>query len=1362
MPIPSINLTSVAAGNGGFVVNGASAHDQSGFSVASAGDINGDGFADLVIGAPAGAPGTAQYHAGETYVVFGQASDPVSGVNLSDVAAGKGGFAINGANARDLSGFSVASAGDINGDGFADLVIGAPGGARPDTGQSAPGAAYVVFGQAGGFGSGVNLSDIAAGKGGFALGGRDGADLAGFSVASAGDVNGDGFADLIVGAPGGDAAGNGLYNAGESYVVFGKAGGFGAKVNLSDIAAGQGGFAINGRGPNDQSGFSVASAGDINGDGFADLVVGATFGVPATNGQYNAGETFVVFGKAAGFGGGVNLSDIAAGQGGFVINGQNAYDQSGFSVAAAGDVNGDGFGDLVIGAKYGSPAAGQYAGKSYVVFGKAAGFGGGVNLSDIAAGQGGFVVNGQGMGDLSGVSVAAAGDVNGDGIDDLVIGAPGGHGPAGQVNAGKGYVVLGQASGFGAGVNLSSIAAGQGGFVINGPSAGAAAGFSIAAAGDVNGDGFADIIVGAPGASANGKAGAGASYVVHGGDLTGSVTQMGGAGGDLLTGTAATDDLVGGLGDDTLIGGGGADVLLGGAGDDTIHVSDLSFRRVDGGSGTNTLALDGGHQMLDLTAVPDTRLRNIEVVDLGGGNGLNLSAHALLNLSGTSNTLRVTGNASDTVSASDANWVATATTPDGFIQYVNGQATLLLAPTLGVAGTLTSAAPVATNDAYTLNEDATLTVTAANGLLANDLAAQGRTLTAAVVSGPAHGTLALNADGALSYTPDADYNGADSFTYKANDGVLNSGVTKVDLTVNAVDDAPVAANDAYALNEDATLTVTAANGVLANDADIDSATLSATVVSGPAHGTLALSADGALSYTPDADYNGADSFTYKASDGSLDSAIATVNLVVNAVDDAPAAANDAYALAEDTVLTVTAAKGVLANDIDIDSATLSAMVVSGPAHGTLALNADGGLSYTPDANYNGADSFTYKANDGALDSGIATVNFTVTAVDDAAVAANDAYALDENTVLTVSAPTGVLANDSDVDGPSLLALLVSGPAHGALALNADGGFTYTPNANYSGADGFTYKANDGTLDSGIATVSLTVNHVDRAPVAVSDGYVTNENTTLTVAAANGVLANDTDVDSPTLTAALVAGPAHGTLALNANGGLSYTPNANYSGADAFTYKANDGTLDEIAVPAAAEYGDLEAVAAASATDVWAVGYWGQGIAHPLIAHWNGTAWQIMTTPTYSGAAQLHAVAVVAANDVWAVGEQAAGAALILHWNGTQWTDVPNPGPRELYAVAASGPNDVWAAGYNPYGGPAHLLHWNGTIWSTVDVEALSEVWMRSLAVHNAADIWAFGAVGGSTAVPTVAHWDGSTWTAVPFPGLWQDFWGIQR
>src|SRR5204862_204160 len=195
-------------------------------------------------------------------------------------------------------------------------------------------------------------------------------------------------------------------------------------------------------------------------------------------------------------------------------------------------------------------------------------------------------------------------------------------------------------------------------------------------------------------------------------------------------------------------------------------------------------------------------------------------------------------------------------------------------------------------------------------------------------------------------------------------------------------------------------------------------------------------------------------------------------------------------------------------------------------------NADGSFTYIPAADYNGSDSFTYKANDGALDSNVATVSLTVTAVNDAPVAVNDSYTTAEDTPLTVPAP-GVLGNDSDIDSATLTAVLVTGPAHGTLTLNANGSLTYTPAANYNGSDSFTYKANDGALDSNVATVSLTVTAVNDAPVAANDSYTTAEDTPLTVAAP-GVLGNDGDIDSATLTSVLVAGPAHGTLTLNAN------------------------------------------------------------------------------------------------------------------------------------------------------------------------------------------------------------------------------------
>jgi hypothetical protein len=183
--------------------------------------------------------------------------------------------------------------------------------------------------------------------------------------------------------------------------------------------------------------------------------------------------------------------------------------------------------------------------------------------------------------------------------------------------------------------------------------------------------------------------------------------------------------------------------------------------------------------------------------------------------------------------------------------------------------------------------------------------------------------------------------------------------------------------------------------------------------------------------------------------------------------------DDAYTTDEDTSLNVPA-PGVLANDSDPDGDALTAVLVGGPANGTLALNANGGFSYTPGLNFNGVDSFTYVANDGQVDSNIATVTITVNAVNDAPVATNDAYSTDEDTPLNVAAP-GVLGNDTDADVDALTAVLNTGPGNGTLTLNADGSFSYTPNANFNGSDSFTYVANDGTVDSNIATVAITVN-----------------------------------------------------------------------------------------------------------------------------------------------------------------------------------------------------------------------------------------------------------------------------------------------
>jgi VCBS repeat-containing protein len=449
----------------------------------------------------------------------------------------------------------------------------------------------------------------------------------------------------------------------------------------------------------------------------------------------------------------------------------------------------------------------------------------------------------------------------------------------------------------------------------------------------------------------------------------------------------------------------------------------------------------------------------------------------------------------------------------------------------------------------------------ATALVVNDRDPEGDAFTVALVDDVEHGVLTLNDDGTFTYVPDANYQGPDSFSYTATDGTATSAPTTVTIDVMpGPNDIPVAAPDAYTVDEDGSLTVsTVAAGVLNNDTDGDLEPLTASILTQPANGTATLQDDGTFTYTPNANFFGVDTFTYRAWDGSDFSSPGTVTITVNGIEDAPVAVDDHFFVQPGATLILSAANAVRANDFDADGNPLAVSLVSPPAVGSLSLPASGSMAYSPAAGFRGVVTFTYRINDGDEFSNVATVTLTVNS---RPVATGGAYQSNEDATLSVNAAEGVLLGDTDAESSPLTAVLVAQAAHGTVTLAANGSFTYTPVQNYVGPDSFTYSARDGGQNSTPATISITVNPVNDAPQGVADEYDVEVNNPLSISAGEGVLANDIDVDSATLSAVVAPGgmPQFGALSLAANGSFTYTPNPGYIGPDSFTYIASDGSL----------------------------------------------------------------------------------------------------------------------------------------------------------------------------------------------------------
>lgn len=533
--------------------------------------------------------------------------------------------------------------------------------------------------------------------------------------------------------------------------------------------------------------------------------------------------------------------------------------------------------------------------------------------------------------------------------------------------------------------------------------------------------------------------------------------------------------------------------------------------------------------------------------------------------------------------------------------------------------------PTTSGVSVSTNEDESKLI----ALVGND--SDGDPLTYSIVTGPSHGSLGTISGNQIAYTPNANYNGADSFTFKANDGTSDSNVSVVNITVNLINDNPVTDDGSATTSEDSSVTIDLSGS------DIDGDALTYLIVGGPTNGTLGSVTDNHVDYTPNTNYTGGDSFTFKVNDGTADSNTATISITVMPINDSPVANPDTVSVNEDATL-VLAKWDLVGNDADVDGDSLTLISVSNATHGTVSIDVDS-VVFVPTTNYNGTASFDYTISDGSL-TDMTTVTVTVNPVNDTPVATEVSESIDEDVATTID------LLGSDIDGDTLTYIKVTNPLHGTLGTVSSNQVTYTPNTNFTGSDSFTYKVNDGAVDSSTATVSIiiggvndppvldpignktvneletlafmviasdpdssltyslagapmgavinsdtgafsftpaetqgpsqytftvsvtdgiatdseeitvTVNEINVAPIAQGGSFSTQEDTAKVVT----LVATDFDIPVNTLTYSIVDSPSNGTADLVENE-VTYTPNINYHGSDSFTFKTNDGVLD---------------------------------------------------------------------------------------------------------------------------------------------------------------------------------------------------------
>ncbi|NNF63433.1 MAG: tandem-95 repeat protein [Acidimicrobiia bacterium] len=485
-----------------------------------------------------------------------------------------------------------------------------------------------------------------------------------------------------------------------------------------------------------------------------------------------------------------------------------------------------------------------------------------------------------------------------------------------------------------------------------------------------------------------------------------------------------------------------------------------------------------------------------------------------------------------TITSTSTTTTTTTTTAAPVTTSTSTSTTTTLAP---------QSAPTAVADSVSLVEDGTVVI----DVLANDSDPDGDIAAVRVSVPPKSGTATVGSN-KITYSPNADFHGNDSLTYEVCDAGGRCAVAGVVIVVTSVPDAPVAQADSTSATEDVSKVV----AVVANDSDADGDISTVKITKQGTLGTATVSGT-EVTYTPKANLNGSDSFTYEVCDATSLCDTADVSVVIAPVADAPTAVADSATVVEGSNVKV----NVAANDSDVDGdlVTSSVVVTSGPSDGSAVANGDGTVTYTPNPGFAGSDSFLYRICDSTSLCATATVTVTVTDVPEPPVAVADSATTNEDMSVSIN----VAANDSDPDGDLDLSSIsiISFPSQGTVSVTGGGFVTYFPAANTNGSDSFVYRICDSGGRCAAATVSVTIVAVPDAPKAVNDTATTTVNTAVVVA----VSANDSDPDGDLDidSISIVTTPANGMAQINGSGAIRYTPDGGFTGSDSYVYRICD-------------------------------------------------------------------------------------------------------------------------------------------------------------------------------------------------------------